>query len=315
MIPLAGTREWKPEVVRRRLLFLRQCVAQHRNLSVRLGRLSTAPEERVSFLQDDTTDRRGDGLESQLLLESAEISLVLGDISTGARTLREVVSRLSLVADAQLESQYNGTMQQFVMTFVFGALTQQASVRVTSEGAAVAYSGGVAFLNWNDRAEVQELIRTLPTLLSVVAFSESAEAIVPFLANNEYDRRFALALTAAATQPEFVVLGLLPAIYRNQGVRTRFRQLNRRDGFSALRELELRYSTRIDLLRKDVFHWRTLRPRAELVDWSLLIAHVAHVALIRGGAMRFGMPSKDESLSPTNFSRSLALAFTTLEEQ
>jgi hypothetical protein len=241
-------------VVKRRLLFLRQCVAQHRNLSIRLGRLSSAPDELVSFIQGRTTFRRDDGLEAQLLLEAAEISLALGDTSTGVDILRGVVNRILSPSNPRTEHQYQGTLQQFVMASVFSALTQRTSLRITEEGAAIAYTGGIAFFNWNQDIEVQELIRTLPMLLSVVAFNEAAEDLGSFLGEGEYDRRFALTLTAAATKPDFVVLGLLPAIYKNEAARRRFHRLNRRDGFSALRELELGYSTRIDILRRDIFH-------------------------------------------------------------
>jgi hypothetical protein len=310
MTPLAGTQEWDPDVVKRRLLFLRQCVRHHRDLSIRLGRLSSAPDEIISFTQNRPALLRNDGLEAQLLAEAAEISLALGDTSTGVEILREVVSRLFSRSNAQAANEYDGTLQQFVMASAFSALTQRGSLRMTDKGAVIAYKGGSAFFNWNHRTEVQELVRTLPMLLSIVAFNDAAEDLGSFLAKAEYDRRFELTLTAAATKPDFVVFGLLPAIYKNEAARRRFHQLNRRDGFSALRELELGYSTRIDLLRRDIFHWKTLRPRAELIDWSLLIAQVA---LIRNDAMRFKIPRENETLPPTEFSRSLAMEFASLE--
>ena len=312
MTPLTGTEEWDLEVVKRRLFFLRQCVRQHRSLSIRLGRLSSAPDEIISFIQDRFTTPRIDGLEAQLLAETAEILLTLGDISAGVEILREAVSRLFSRSNVQAENEYQGTLQQFVIASVFSALTQRSSLRITGEGAVIVYTGGSAFFNWNHRVEVQELVRTLPMLLLIAASNDTAAELGSFLAKGEYNRRFALTLTAAATKPDFVVLGLLPAVYKNEAARRRFHQLNRRDGFSALRELELGYSTRIDLLRRDTFHWKTLRPRAELIDWPLLIAQVA---LIRNGAMRFKIPRENQTLSPTDFSRSLAMEFATMERQ
>jgi hypothetical protein len=149
-------------------------------------------------------------------------------------------------------------------------------------------------------------------LLSVAAINESAEEVGSLLAEGEFDRRFELILAAAATRPNFVILGLLPSIYKNEAVRKRFHQLNRHDGFSARRELELGYATRIELLRRDIFHWKTLTQNTELIDWSLL---VAHVALIRNGAMRFRPSRKQQVLSPTEFSRSLAREFAIMERQ
>ena len=311
MTPLDGTRKWNPELVKRRLVFLRQCVAQHRNLSIRLGRLNSAPDELISFIQNRTTFQRDDILDAQLLLEAAEILFALGDTPAGLDVLREIVSRLLAPSNIQTELQYEGPLQQFVMASVFSALIQRTSLRVTEEGAALAYMGRSAYFNWS-RIEVQELIRTLPMLLLVVAFDESAEDLGSLLGKGEYNRRFSLTLAAAATKPDFIVLGLLPAIYKNEAVQRGFHRLNRRDGLSALRELELGYSTRIDLLRSDIFHWKTLRPRAELVDWSLLIAQAA---LIRNGAMRFTIPREKQALSPTHFSQSLAREFATLERR
>jgi hypothetical protein len=274
--------------------------------------MSSAPDELISFIQNRTEYLRHDGLEAQLLAEAAGISLALGDTATGVETLNEVVSRLLSQPNGRVEDEYKGTFQQFVMASVFSALTQRASVHITGKGVVITHRGGSAFFDLNHRIQVQELVRTLPMLLSVVAINESPEELGSFLGEGEFDRRFDLILTAAATRPNFVVLGLLPAIYKNEAVRRRFRRLNRHDGFSALRELELEYSMRIDVLRRDIFHWKTLTQRAELVDWSLL---VAHVALIRNGAIRFKRPRKDEGLSPAEFSRSLAGEFATRETQ
>ena len=124
---------------------------------------------------------------------------------------------------------------------------------------------------------MQELVHMFPLLLSVVAFNHSAEDLVPFLAHGEYNRRLALILTAAATKPDFVVLGLLPAVYKNEAARRRLHQLNRRDGLSALRELELGYSTRIDLLRSDTFHWKTY-----------MLDHCYVIEYIEGNARKLG---------------------------
>jgi len=146
----------------------------------------------------------------------------------------------------------------------------------------------------------------------IVAFSGSKENLESLLAKVEYGSRFALVLAAAATKPEFVVLGLLPTIYRNEAVRLKFHFLNRRDGFFALREMELRYSTRIDLLRSDAFHWKTLRPRAELIDWSLL---VAEIALIRNEVFRSKTRRENRFSSPSYFVQSLAREFVTMESR
>jgi hypothetical protein len=158
----------------------------------------------------------------------------------------------------------------------------------------------------------QELVDVLPTLLSIATLNGGAENLGSFLAEGKNDRRLELALVSASTKPEFVVLGLLPIISSNEPVRSRFRQLNRRDGSTALRQLELAYATRIDLLRGDRFHWKTLRPRAELIDWSLLIALIA---LVRNHAMKFRISQTKRTLSPMEFTRSLALELATLEEQ
>ncbi len=306
MSPLAGTQEWTSEVVRRRLSFLFQCVTQHRNLSTKLGRPRALADERISSIQRQTSLFQEYGLEAQLLVEAAEILLVLGDTSAGIKIVNEVVSRLLPHSETAINYEYPGTLQQFVMASVFSALTRRGSLRVTEEGTAISHDGRTAYFNWNSNKEMHELARTLPTLLSVLTFDDGADYVASFLTRSQHSRRFGLILAAAATQPEFVVLGLLPAIYRSERMRSNFSRLNRRDGLSALRGLELQYSMRIDLLRSDAFHWRTLRPRAELIDWPLLICQVA---LVRGGGMKFDIHRQDETLSPTEFSRSLATQF------
>jgi hypothetical protein len=43
----------------------------------------------------------------------------------------------------------------------------------------------------------------------------------------------------------------------------------------ALLEMESSYENRVLLMQHDTFHWNALRARAELIDWGLLILHVA----------------------------------------
>ena len=192
MPPLAGTNQWEPGVVNRRLLFLRQCVRKHRNLAVRLGRLSFAPEDIISFIEDQPSSLGDGALEAQLLTEAAEISFVLGDTSTGVKILGEVVDRLLSRSDAQLENEYQGTLQQFVMASVFSGLTQRGSLRITDDGLVIAFDGRDSFFNWKHHIEVQELVRTLPLLFAIIASDEVAVGeLGRFLGRSEFDRRLA----------------------------------------------------------------------------------------------------------------------------
>jgi hypothetical protein len=162
---------------------------------------------------------------------------------------------------------------------ILGVLLRRGFVTIKPEGVAFSQRQHQFILGWPIKTNPQELVDKLPLLLVLATEPTQGAAVSEFLRQSSGQMELAAAVNAASLDPLFEVLGLVPGIYRDQDISERFAGLNRRVGFTALRQLEREYAQSIAFMRKDSFHWRHLQTRAPVVDWRLLVSQTLLVRL------------------------------------
>jgi hypothetical protein len=299
---LAGTEIWPLPQVNRQISFLRACAEKHREMSIRLRGLGTASEEVIAFL-DEHTDRGDDGLPARFLMRAADFAFVTGNTEDGMELLRQAFASLmgATIGAARREP---GGLKQFTLLAAITALLYRDAIRVTATQMTLQTDQSQVSFFWESTHDPRELAAVLPLLLTTSIISQSsAEGVAAFLSNQELPRAVLLGLSAAEASPTFALLGYHRLVYDNEVARRRFAQLNRDDGYGGLRELERSYSLRIELLRRDSYNWKAMRPRVELIDWPYLLAYMA---LVRDKSRTPKEIGKEDSLPPPTFIEQLA---------
>ena len=299
---LAGTEIWPLPQVNSQIGFLRTCAERHREMSIRLRGLGAASEKVIAFL-DEHTDRGDYGLPARFLMRAADFSFVTGDTEGGVGLLRQAFARL--MEPTQGDARPNtGELRQFALLATITALLYRDAVRVTGTQMSLQINQRQRSFFWKSTHDPKELAAVLPILLTTSIISQSsAEGVAAFLGNQELPRAVLLGLSAAEVSPAFALLGYHKLVYDNEAARRWFVQLNRDDGYGGLRELERSYSLRIELLQRDDYNWKAMRPRVELIDWPYLLAYVA---LLRDKSRTPKEIEKQESLRPVTFIEQLA---------
>lgn len=282
---LPGTESWSEAALRSRITFLEACSARARELSSILGR--NPPEDREPA-DDFPTERSpielGDnrGVVDSLS-EAAELSFCRGTTKRGLDYLRQaiLVSPLRFIDFATL-----------TRISVYAVLTGFGRVEVSPDNIRLTIPNAV--FEWDQIGTTHQIAQSLPILVMAALASGSAKdyASILFHANERSPFSPTVKLAATASQ-EFALLGLFSLSRRGSGFLFH-EELSERDygiALGSLLEMEREYESRVQLMRNDLFHWKDLRARAELIDWRLL---TLHVALIRRGRIRAISPTKPD---------------------
>ena len=306
MARLSDTIEWDEGTAKRQQDRLRVFADHHRELDFRFGPLASVSERLISALAPSWDNLPVDQEASGFLLRAAEIAFVQGDTEQGMALLSDAYQRLLPKGESLTIQPYPGSFSDVVRAALLGVLLGRGRISLTPDFVRIVD----AEREWIVRTTFPESPRTFLPMLPLALVLASEETIEPtaasFLRAALERPELQTALSASSGNLLLSVLGLLPGIYEDQNFGGHGIDLNRRDGYAALRELEREYGQRISSFAKDRYHWNRLRNRTPLLDWGLL---AAQTLLIRLGARKPRKQIENESLDPIAFSWSLATSF------
>jgi hypothetical protein len=274
---LPAAESWNSETFENRRRFLSNCVVEWDRLSAELsyGREEEEPAREISGLSERERPQIAD-----CLTEAAELAFCRNLTSAGLANLDEAIR----VLGPGLKD--NSTIPQLA---VFAALTRLSSVEVSVQGIRMLGSrnAGIEFYSqWLEMGAMDHVVQALPILVlaalswgekfAPILFSSLGEAKGESASSDRPQREgdgFAVraALSAGLSSPLFDVLGLLGIDFTP---RTYLRGERPGAAGHVLFAMERGYEARIELMRGDS-HWQQVRPRAEIIDWMLLMIHVA----------------------------------------
>jgi hypothetical protein len=77
-------------------------------------------------------------------------------------------------------------------------------------------------------------------------------------------------------------------------------------GHAALAMMEYSYQRRIDLLRSNALSWKSIAPKTSMVDWPLLMVHVALLRRQRADFLEQTAPIGDAAVFIRNLAKELS---------
>jgi hypothetical protein len=291
-------------MVEKRVQFLKTCANRHLELSVEFGSNAPFAEQIMPLVRSQRERVMTDGIAARFLVQAAEIMMASGELEGGFRILVEALQRLlPNLETIPTEQPFFGSIQDFTRAALLCALTNSGSLQLTANGGVLLYGGRSFEFEWSRAQDPKRFASLLPVLLSgEIAGSGLNSKVRELLLGANEDRILSLVIRASSLRTDFEVLGLHPSVYSDDRIRSTFQRLNRRNGYAAYRQLESAYSRMIAFSQRDAYHWNSLRYRAAIVDWRLLLIQVW---LIKSGARKPRIISQ-EVLEPEAFSWSLA---------
>jgi hypothetical protein len=270
---LPGTESWSKEALLSRIDFLMTCAHRARDLSIMLGRNGTEAQESPEgiFLGESTVGSGEIPSIVDSLSEAAELSFCEDMTGRGLGYLREAVQM------SMLQVPFT-SLATLTRISVCAAVLGSARVYVSSDGITVRVANADSMKGaWGQLGTTEQIARSLPILVLAALASGPAKTCAPILFNSVEDDRTSMAWLAALASPEFTALGLLG--FSRQRGSISFREEGSESSWvsaeGSLIQMERSYESRVQLMQRDSYHWAALRARAELIDWRLLVLHVA----------------------------------------
>jgi hypothetical protein len=272
---LEGTEEWEPDDIARRIAFLVDCADHSGNLSLLLGSTAEAYRALPRNVQRDLAQAQPASFAAQLYTRAGELAFATGDLAQGRECFQTAIDLL-LNLGANPKSRAQPSISQFVKASELVAVIGSGKLELSDKGLRLVI-GNLSFsLLWSRDTQPSYLGTVLPTLLLAVAATGGGADVPEVLLSPDQQPSLRFAISSASTKTEFMSLGFLKSVAPG-GEANRLIDfgLNRSTGSAAVREMEREYRLRIHLLRRDSYHWSSLRPKAELLDLRLLLIQIA----------------------------------------
>jgi hypothetical protein len=284
---LPGTEQWNREAVSSRIAFERNVPAA----SVLLLRETAAnnnfanPDAISQWLPSDAIFALG---------RAAELAFAIEDFDQGFKICEDLLVSEQAAPKTPLQFAFYATM---------GALLLAFKVKLSFHGADLVREPDAPFrkpegsvwsrlerVKWPTESSVQtvKLVRLL--LPAAVASGGSYEDLEATPERREGGLIKPSATAVILGSPEFEALGAW------QGGHSSYERLAR-----AMEVLEAEYARQLEVLRSDLFYWRSLRPRGSIIDWGLLAIWVSMLRFEREGIDLQTMPVRSEEAAYIRF--------------
>lgn len=276
MSRLDGSGEWL-ERLAQRSRFLEICAQEANDLSQRF-RAPLPVEAAEALTRDVGREASANLVRIDLLLGAAELAFCTDE--TG-RALKLIQSALTVLKDTPR------FMMFLARQAYFGVLTGKEEIAV--EGFGLRMSGFEA--PWTSIVTADALVRNLtPLVLAGLASGPPEENTRIVMTGSEADTVSRSARLAYMASSDAALLGLFGVArprhfsffdsredvqtYKRDSLEPAFAEA-RRSGLAALEMLEYGYQRRIDLLQSNVVAWKSVAPKTSMIDWPLLMVHLA----------------------------------------
>jgi len=288
---LPGTENWSREDVAKRIAFLRACGERAEELAWLLG--PDAPDEEKGPIVPHTgrDERAADWFESRI--EAAELAFCTQQTGEGIALLR-------FMPPLQAHSSVHPGL------VIFPVVSGFARLRVGLDRLAIRVDG----LDEELRVEVPLAVLTHWWPVFILASLASGSGQSPFLDGRPADPLAEAAFhMALANAPETTLLPLFWFVDKRLGFGRQPSAGAVEAAHETLRRLEDAYAARLDLAQRDSHRWQEMRARGGLVDWPLLLIHLA---LRRRETIGAALPATEHKAA--RFIRALAAEIHNLEE-